>query len=201
MEMIGESGFGSRLRLMRLAREYSQAELARRVGRHQTAIGPYERGEYMPARDIVDKLAQVLGTSPEYLLFGRSPHRSHIDVAGKTAAGGLISIETGELPITIDDSQLVAYAIGDRSMAPAFEAGDYALVRRGDIGDISSLFGSVALVELEDGRQLLRMLLPASHNDCADLVSFNAPKWSNIRLKRVQSVVGTLRQGALLRSI
>ena len=51
----------------------SQVELARRIGRHQTAIGPYERDEYEPPRDVVEKLALVLETSPEYLYFGRSP--------------------------------------------------------------------------------------------------------------------------------
>ncbi len=49
----------------------SQVELARRVGRHQTTIGPYERDEYTPSRDIVERLASVLDTTPEYLLFGR----------------------------------------------------------------------------------------------------------------------------------
>ncbi|MCB1834358.1 MAG: helix-turn-helix transcriptional regulator, partial [Geminicoccaceae bacterium] len=59
--------FGNRLRTLRLAMDMSQAELARLIGRHQTAIGPYERDEYMPARDIVAKLADILGTTPEYL--------------------------------------------------------------------------------------------------------------------------------------
>ena len=65
MERVGKStamrggagGFGTRLRELRLSREMSQIELARRIGRHQTAIGPYERGEYAPPRDIVERLA------------------------------------------------------------------------------------------------------------------------------------------------
>ena len=78
--------FGGRLRALRVARDMSQVELARSIGRHQTAIGPYERDEYMPARDVVEKLASILETSPEYLLFGRSPHRAQLPVIGRMGA-------------------------------------------------------------------------------------------------------------------
>ena len=73
--MPSGSTFGRRLRALRLTLDMSQVELARRIGRHQTAIGPYERDEYEPPRDVVEKLAHVLETSPEYLYFGRSPQQ------------------------------------------------------------------------------------------------------------------------------
>ena len=68
----------------------SQVELARRVGRHQTAIGPYERDEYEPPRDVVEKLALVLETSPEYLYFGRSPQQATLPVLGRLGRAGML---------------------------------------------------------------------------------------------------------------
>ena len=53
MRSFQRSSFGARLRSLRLAKELSQVELARLIGRHQTVIGPYERDEYEPPRDIV----------------------------------------------------------------------------------------------------------------------------------------------------
>ena len=71
--MQSSSTFGRRLRALRMTVGMSQVELARRVGRHQTAIGPYERDEYEPPRDVVEKLALVLETSPEYPVFRPQP--------------------------------------------------------------------------------------------------------------------------------
>ena len=55
--MIPRSTFGRRLRSLRQTLGISQVELARRIGRHQTVIGPYERDEYEPSREVVEKLA------------------------------------------------------------------------------------------------------------------------------------------------
>lgn len=204
MDLSGNTGFGNRLRLLRLSRELSQSQLARAIDRHQTAIGPYERGEYMPARDVVDKLARVLETSPEYLLFGRSPYRSEIEIAGATGPHGLIRQSFGLAtlrPIAVDDGKLIALMINDHSMAPAFEPGDHALVQRADADEIDNLIGSTVLAELDDGRQLMRQLLPSARQDCYDLAAHNAPPWHDVRLIRVQAVVGRLQLGALAPSL
>ena len=88
MRVPSGSTFGRRLRALRMAQDMSQVELARRIGRHQTAIGPYERDEYEPPRDVVEKLALVLETSPEYLYFGRSPPQIALPVVGRIGRAG-----------------------------------------------------------------------------------------------------------------
>ena len=90
MSVQSASTFGRRLRALRLALDMSQVELANRIGRHQTAIGPYERDEYEPPRDVVEKLASVLETSPEYLYFGRSPQQVTVQVVGRLGRAGLL---------------------------------------------------------------------------------------------------------------
>ena len=86
-------------------------DLARLVGRHQTVIGPYERDEYEPPRDVIEKLARVLDTSPEYLYFGRSPQRSAVPVAGRVGMLGLLEPQ-GDGPeelLMLRDDQLLAF--------------------------------------------------------------------------------------------
>jgi len=102
------STFGRRLRALRLAKGLRQAELARLVGRHQTAIGPYERDEYAPPPEIVERLARALDTSAEYLLFGRHPRRSAIPLVGRIGPGGLA--EPAELgTLAVRDDQLLGW--------------------------------------------------------------------------------------------
>jgi transcriptional regulator with XRE-family HTH domain len=124
------STLGTRLRGLRLAKGLSQVDLARLVGRHQTVIGPYERDEYEPPRTVVEKLARVLDTSPEYLYFGRSPQRSALPVAGRVGMLGLLEAQADDAEelLVLRDDQLIAFRIGDDSMAPVFRPGQIALV-------------------------------------------------------------------------
>ena len=155
----------------------SQVELARRIGRHQTAIGPYERDEYEPPRDVVEKLALVLETSPEYLYFGRSPPQIALPVVGRIGRAGLLEAAaeaTMEL-LQLRDQQLRGYRVRDDSMAPVFRPRQIALALAGAGGAPAALLGRDALVELADGRALLRRLLPSSDPDRFDLAAYNAP--------------------------
>ena len=133
MSVQSASTFGRRLRALRLAQEMSQVELAGRIGRHQTAIGPYERDEYEPPRDVVEKLAAVLDTSPEYLYFGRSPQRATLHVAGRLGAAGMLEPQAdGSLEmLSLRDQQLRGYRVQDDTMAPVFRPGQIALVLAG----------------------------------------------------------------------
>lgn len=200
MVHTASSGFGHRLRLLRISHELSQSQLARAIGRHQTAIGPYERGEYMPARDIVDRMADVLGSSPEYLLFGRSPHRSQIEVSselGPFAVARATEDRLDRTPLAIDDTSLVAYPLTDDTMAPAFRPGDYALVRRAEAPDLADLFGRNVMAEIADGREVLRQLWPSSTPDHYRLTAYNAPDWGQVAVVRAREVVGCLNVRAL----
>ena len=68
----GEDGFAQRLRSMRKERNLSQTELGQIVDLHYTHIGRYERGSSRPAADALNRLAQALGVSSDYLLGGAS---------------------------------------------------------------------------------------------------------------------------------
>jgi transcriptional regulator with XRE-family HTH domain len=194
MRVQSASTFGRRLRALRLAQEMSQVELASRIGRHQTAIGPYERDEYEPPRDVVEKLASVLDTSPEYLYFGRSPQRATLHVAGRLGAAGMLEPQPdGTLEmVSLRDQQLRGYHVLDDSMAPVFRPGQIALVLAGAGSGPATQLGRDALVELLDGRVLLRRLLPSSDPSRYDLAAYNAPILPMVGVRDARSIAGVL---------
>ena len=199
MSVQAASTFGRRLRALRLALEMSQIELARRIGRHQTAIGPYERDEYEPPRDVVEKLAAVLDTSPEYLYFGRSPQRATLHVAGRLGAAGMLEpqAEGAVETLSLRDQQWRGYRIEDDSMAPVFRPRQIVLTLATADAEPALALGRDALVELADGRTLLRRLLPSVDPQRLDLAAYNAPLLPAIAVKAVRSIVGVLWPEAL----
>src|SRR5229473_1263280 len=64
------TGLGPRLREIRLARQLSVRELARRIGCSASLISRIERGVSVPSVGVLYSLATELGSSLDYLLFG-----------------------------------------------------------------------------------------------------------------------------------
>lgn len=193
------SSFGRRLRSLRLSKGLKQAELARLVGRHQTAIGPYERDEYAPAPDIVERLARALDTSAEYLLFGRHPRRSTIRVVGRIGPGGLG--EAAELgTLALRDDLIVGWRVTDETMLPAYRPGQVALVLAAPESRLEEQLGQDVLADLDDGRRLLRRLLPAARPEVFDLAAWNAPTLAGVHVAAVRRVVGAASADAFAAS-
>lgn len=183
--------FGRRLRALRQTLGISQVELARRIGRHQTVIGPYERDEYEPSREVIERLAVALETSPEYLYFGRSPQQTALAVAGRVGGAGLIESEGGGL-VSLRDSQLVGYRLADDSMAPVFRAGQLLLIVAAPEDEPARLLGRDVLAELADGRMLLRRLMPGAEPGRFDLAGYNAPALLSVAVRTARLVAGAL---------
>lgn len=64
------SRFGQRVRELRLAKGWTQEELAERTGLHPTYIGGVERGERNLGLDNLLKIARALDEHPTALLSG-----------------------------------------------------------------------------------------------------------------------------------
>lgn len=60
--------FGAQVRALRLARGWSQEDLAEASGLHRTYIGSLERGQRNVALDNLWRLADTLGVSPGELM-------------------------------------------------------------------------------------------------------------------------------------
>ena len=190
--------FGQRLRALRVGLALSQAELARRIGRHQTAIGPYERDDYMPSRDVVEKLAQALETSPEYLQYGRSPYRSSLPRLGRLDAAGHLQQADRTPTLALAEERLVALTVDDDAMRPVFRFGQTVLLARTAIHSPDHLIGRHVVAELTCGRQFLRRLQPAIEPDNYLLEAYQGPSIGPLRPVAVRLVLGTLEAEAML---
>ena len=202
MQLPGMGSFGNRLRTLRLAMDMSQAELARLIGRHQTAIGPYERDEYMPARDIVAKLADILGTTPEYLIFGRSPHRTELQVVGTVEPGSVVhEAESGQKAnlLNLREGQIALFEVNDNSMAPLFPYGHLLVVSTIADARPQNFLGRYALLTLQDGRTFLRRLLPSRDRDHFDLAALDGTIMTGAAVASLRSVLGVLSPEAFTR--
>jgi transcriptional regulator with XRE-family HTH domain len=57
-----------KLKELRIAKNYSQNELAQMVGCNQTAIGKYERGQLEPNIETLKKFSSIFETSIDYIV-------------------------------------------------------------------------------------------------------------------------------------
>ena len=67
--------FSSRLKELRAKKGLSQAELAKRLGVTQQAVGRWERDKNLPDNDILKKISVMFGVSLDYLL-DNNTHRN-----------------------------------------------------------------------------------------------------------------------------
>jgi len=72
LENDADKGFAQRLRALRKERDLSQTQLGEKAGLHYTHIGRFERGTSRPGGDTLQRLADALDTTSDYLLQGDS---------------------------------------------------------------------------------------------------------------------------------
>ena len=61
---------GTRIALLRIAKGWSQAELAKKIGVSASAVGMYEQGCREPSLQLVVSIAREFSVTTDYLLTG-----------------------------------------------------------------------------------------------------------------------------------
>lgn len=61
---------GERIKELRTAKKLTQSELANLVGLSYIQVGRYETGKSAPSADVLNKLADALGTTNDFLMNG-----------------------------------------------------------------------------------------------------------------------------------
>lgn len=59
---------GDNMMLLRKKKGLSQADLGKKIGTSGDVVGRYERGDIKPSIDVVEKIADVLEVSIDYLI-------------------------------------------------------------------------------------------------------------------------------------
>lgn len=73
---------GKKLKALRLEKNFTQKQIAERIGLATSAVSSYESGMRYPSYDVLVKLARIFHVSTDYLL-GMTNTRN-IDVTGLT---------------------------------------------------------------------------------------------------------------------
>lgn len=74
--------FGNVLKTLRLKNNFTQAQLAQKLGLTKSVISAYETGLRLPSYDILIHIAKIFNVSTDYLLGLENKHE--IDLSGLT---------------------------------------------------------------------------------------------------------------------
>jgi len=73
------ASIGTRIRQLRLSHNWSQTELARRIGVNKSVISFYELGARFPTYDNLVRICDIFGVSTDYLIRGREVMKMDVD--------------------------------------------------------------------------------------------------------------------------
>ena len=143
---LGDIMFSERLKAARKSKKLSQAEISRRLGVTQQAVGKWETGRSTPDPGTVARLAEILDTTADALLGLHQPEftdrkeqfasygESPIPVVGTVRAGyGALAFEEDygtEYACVKEPSSYFYLVVKGDSMEPRISDGDLALVHR-----------------------------------------------------------------------
>lgn len=82
--MDGVNSLGDKIKTLRLKRNFSQKDLAQKIGVDVSMIGLYENGFRKPSLQTLIRIAYVFGVSTDYLLGVEPPSHAVLDVSGLT---------------------------------------------------------------------------------------------------------------------
>ena len=74
--------FGITLKTLRTQNNYTQVQLAQKLGLTKSVISVYETGLRLPSYDVLINIAKIFGVSTDYLL--GMDNRQEIDLSGLT---------------------------------------------------------------------------------------------------------------------
>lgn len=86
-------GIGERIKDLRTQKKLTQSDLAKMVGLTYIQIGRYETEKSNPSSDILQKLAQALDTTSDYLMNGASDEVISAQLADKELLNQFKAVE------------------------------------------------------------------------------------------------------------
>ena len=192
-----------RIRAIRKGLNLNQTEFAERVGTTQSTVTRWEGGS-MPGGDMLRRIAELANTTVERLLgtddLAATP-RDNIPVVGYVGAGACVmpfddhakgdGMDFVERPPFVR-GQAVAVEVRGDSLLPVAEDG-WRLIYTGEqtVSEDEAI-NRLCVVQLEDGRMLVKRVIRGSKPQHYHLVSTNAPAIEDARLvwaARVKAII------------
>jgi transcriptional regulator with XRE-family HTH domain len=75
-----EMAIKDRIRQLRQEKNWSQTQLAQKMGIHQKQVSAYERGRNTPSTEVLIKLADIFDVSLDYLAFEAEDMPAKVDI-------------------------------------------------------------------------------------------------------------------------
>lgn len=112
---MGDSTIHARIRALRQRAHLSMQAVASGVGASSwQTVQQWEKGKTAPSRTRLVKLASVLNTTPEYLMFGNTALAEQPDQPARRASNGPLPITPGQLDQILND--LASLSEADRDI-------------------------------------------------------------------------------------
>lgn len=174
-------GVGSQIKAARLKRGWSTYDLARAAGIPQSAVHRIEAEDTSTSKHI-PALLSALNIDAQALRV--------IPLVGAVGAGAEIlpmdSLGYVEAPPGVAGPNTVAVLVRGDSMLPVYRDGDIIYYDRHE--EPVGLVGRDAVVELEDGRSMLKQIMVGSAPGLWTLISHNAAPIIDVRIVRAARV-------------
>lgn len=170
-----------RIRQIREAAGLTIAQLATRVDKSPSYISMLERGAYgkRPSSDLMKAIAEALDVAPGALFSDSRP----VPVVGRVGAGAEVELVDAypkgaglfhvAAPEDLPAAQIVAVEVVGDSMEPLIEEGDVIFFTRHFVGIDPAAIGHVSILGAEDGRALVKKIVPGREPGSFDLYSVN----------------------------
>lgn len=165
----------------RKANGYTQESLAAEIGKSRATIAAWEGGDFLPDVETLAAIESLLNTPNGAL---RAPGQKKARVIGYVQAGdhGAEAIHHPEpidlggvaLPASANDGDVWLQVRGN-SMLPDYRAGDLICYDASRVFDPADCLRRRCVVQISDGRVLIKTLQPGSTPGRYDLASSNAP--------------------------
>lgn len=191
-----------RLRQARLAAGYATVSAASEaMAANRFTYAQHENGIRPISRNAAEKYSRFYRISLDWLVTGRGEMRGRarsIPIMGVVGAGATVAtpVDEGyvsppdELDLPSPDS-VMAFVVRGDSQYPRFMDGEYVVVERTPSLP-ESLVGRLALVQTNDGRQMLKTVKRGRSQGRFVLASHNAPDIDDVQLlgaHRVRAIV------------
>lgn len=177
------TALGARLAKLRKTKAVTQLDLASALDVSRETIARWELGIRSPKNEMVAALASFFQVPESWLRYGGAGGPKTIQVMGYVGAGaGVLPFEDGpfdqiEAPFGAPPNTIALIVRGD-SMMPELGDGDYVLYK-GEPQSPEDLIGKRCIIQLEDGRILVKRLRRGRDFGRFDLDSTNAATLEN----------------------
>lgn len=142
-----------------------------------STINTWVKKGAQPSRDNLLKVAQVLGTTPDYIEFGDASQIVRVPVVGIASAGeGWSSpdnLALAPLSFDLDAADAIAIEVRGDSMSPVYRDGDFLVCSRRNSKHIDNLIGVDCVVLTTGGEGFIKILKRGTMRGRHNLKSYN----------------------------